>query len=348
MRRMTACSRLFLPLLLSSVSLARASEVFIEAESFKSSGGWEVRSGPEARSASGTAMLHGGTGAKDGVATATVSIKDAGHYRIWVRYSSHPKWRGPFHVSALAGGRVLGDGLFDAAFEGKTARDTETWRSFEAELPEGEVILKLSKHENQNAGGLARMVDCLLLTMDDKLVPNHLKYGTQTYVRVTLGEGYDKPAYIHIFADHFHAPWYQHYSLGRAGAVASTAPKKGDLLKSGESTGWCNISPIIFQDSGAMLHMTGRHSYTDYAERLRATFEFSTAPDEKSIVRTLKVDNQPGTIAIFAPPNLVTPENVALLKTDREIADATGKMADAYAWPTYGKPREKFPFFVSA
>lgn len=340
--------RLLASLLLVLLPAVQASEVFVEAESFKSAGGWVVLQGPSAREASGLAVLNGAGGAKDGVATATVSIKDAGRYRIWVRYSSHPKWRGPFHLTALAGGRVLGDGLFDAEFEGKNTRDYHTWRSFEADLPGGEVTLRLSKHENKNAGGPARQVDCLLLTMDTKLVPNHLHYGAQTYLRVTLGDGYEKPAYIHIFADHFHAPWYQHYSLARAGAVAGIAPKSADRLKSGESTPWCNITPMIYQDSGTMLHITARHAYTDYAERLRATFEFATAPDEKSIVRTLKLDNKPGTVAIYLPSNLLTPENLALLKTDREIAEATGKLADAHPWPTHGKPLEKFPFFVTA
>ena len=332
-----------------AVSAVPASEFFLEAESFTSSGGWTVQSGPEAKSASGLAVLSGAGGAKDGVATATVNIKDAGQYRIWVRYSSHPKWRGPFHVTALAGGRELGDGLFDAAFEGKSARDVQSWRSFEAVLPEGEVTLRLRKHENRNAAGPACRVDCLLLTMDEKLVPNHLHYGAQTFLRITLGDGHDKPVYIHVFADHFHAPWYQHYSLAREGAVAGVVPRKKEhLLTSGERTAWCNITPMIFQDSGAMLYMTARHSYTEHAERLCATFEFATAADEGAIVRTLKVDNQPGGIAVFTPPNLLTPENLALLKTDREIAEETGKLADAFPWPAHGKPVDRFPFLVSA
>jgi len=325
-----------------------AGEVFIEAENFKSSGGWETLTGPVARAASGLAVLCGAGGAKDGVATATASIKDAGRYHVWVRYSSHPTYRGPFHVTALAGERVLGDAVFDEAFAGKGRKPEETWKSFEVDLPEGEVTLRLSKHENKNASYVARNVDCVLLTMDDKLVPNHLHFGAQTFLRVTLGDGYERPAYIHIFADHFHAPWYQHFSLARAGTVASVSAKKTDMLKSGESTPWCNITPMIYQDSGAMLRITARHAYTEYADGLRATFEFATAPDEKSIVRTLKLDNKPGTVSIFAPPNLLTPENLALLKTDGDIAEATGVLADSHSWPTHGKAREKFPFFVTA
>ena len=336
------CSALLL------AGMAPAGEVFIEAETFKASGGWSIIDGVAGKTASGLAMLGGAGGAKDGIATTTVNIKDAGHYHLWVRYSSHPKWRGPFHVTALAGDRVLGDALFDMEFAGDRTKPEDVWKSFEIDLPEGEVTLKLSKHDNLNAGGAARQIDCLLLTMNDKLVPNHLHFGAQTYVRVTLGDGYEKPAYIHIFADHFHAPWYDHYSLGRSGAVASVNVKKADLLKSGESTAWCNITPTIYQDSGAMLHITARHAYTEYAARLRATFEFATAADEKSIVLTLTFDNQPGTVAIFMPPNLRTAENLALMKTDAEIAEATGHLADAHAWPTHGKPLSKFPFFVSA
>lgn len=341
------CIRLlFCALVLSSLTTSRAGEVFVEAESFKSSGGWAVEK--DVKQASGLAVLNGASGATDGVATATVSIKDAGRYRVWVRYVSHPSWRGPFHVTALAGGRVLGDGLFDEKSEGKSARNPEAWRSFEVELPEGEVTLRLSKHENKNVPGSARRVDCLLLTMDDKLVPNHLNYGAQTFVRVRIGDCYAKPVYIHIFADHFHAPWYQHYSLGKSGAVAGTAPKNGDLLTSGGSTPWCNLTPMIYQDSGAMLFVTARHSYTEQAERLRATFEFATAADERSVVRRIAVDLRPGGTAIFAPPNLITPENVALLKTANEIAEENGRLADAHAWPAHGRKPERFPFFVTA
>ena len=348
MKKLHLCALLFSFAAFCPPHRTQAGEVFIEAESFKSSGGWTVVSGPGERTASGVAVLNGSGGAKDGVATATASIKDAGHYKIWVRYSIHPTYRGPFHVTALAGERVLGDALFDDAYTGHSRKPEETWGTFDVELPEGEITLRLSKHENKNVSAVARNVDCVLLTMDDKLVPNHLNFGAQTFVRVTLGDGYEKPAYIHIFADHFHAPWYQHYSLSRAGATPGTGPKKTDLLASGESTPWCNITPMIYQDSGAMLTITARHTYTQQAERMRATFEFATAPDEKSVVRKIHADFKPSGSAIFLPPNLLTKENIALLKTAQEIADETGRLADAHAWPTHGRKPERFPFFITA
>jgi hypothetical protein len=329
------------------IATGRASEIFLEAESFQSEAGWEIVDGPLARAASGVAMIGGATGDARGTAKRSVSIKDAGRYRAWVRYASHPKWRGPFRVTATAAGREVGGAVFDAEFAGKSARDTATWGSFEVDLPEGEVLLTLSKHENKNCSALARLVDCLLLTMDTQLVPNHLRYGAQTFVRVAIGEDYERPMYVHIFADHFHAPWYQHYSLSRGGAVAGVAPKKEDLLRSGEQTPWCNVTPMIYQDSGAMLHITARHTYPEQAERLRATFEIATEPDEKAVVRTIRADFQPSGFAIFMPPNLLTKENVALLKTSHEIAEETGKLADAHPWPTHGRKPESFPFFAT-
>jgi len=137
-------------------SIAHAGEVFIEAESFKSTGGWVTESGVGVKDASGISVLSGAGGAKDGVAAATVSVKDAGHYRVWVRYSSHPKWRGPFRLAALQDGRELGGGLFDTAFEGKGTRVGFIRKSFEADLAAGEVTLKFSKHENENCSSQAR------------------------------------------------------------------------------------------------------------------------------------------------------------------------------------------------
>ena len=82
--------------------------------------------------------------------------------------------------------------------------------------------MSLAKHEQKNCVGYVRHVDCLLLTTDDKLVPDHVPYGPQTLVRVTIGEGYDRPVYLHLFADHYRSPWYAHYAIGRGGIQPAT------------------------------------------------------------------------------------------------------------------------------
>jgi len=51
---------------------------------------------------------------------------------------------------------------------------------------------------------------------------------------------------------------------------------------------------------------------------------------------------------LVVPPDLTTEENLSRLKRDKEFAEATGRIADAFNWPKIGKKPERFPFFVSA
>lgn len=324
---------------------AVAGEHFLEAEHFK---GWKVVEGPAARVASGLGLLGGATGAQDAVATASLSIKDAGRYYVWVRHSSRPDHRGPFRLDLSSGTEPLGGALFDATFEGTPSREHMVWKSFAVDLPEGEVGLRFSKHENKNCSQLTRLVDCVLLTMDRDLVPNHLNYGAKTYLKVTLGDGYERPSYVHIFADHYRAPWYAHWSLGSAGPVESVQVPRGTMLESGQGTPWCDITPTLYQDSGAMLYMSIRHVYTETAEKMKATVEFATSPDDSAIVARYEIDNSPGSVAIYVPPNLLTEENRSLLKRDIDLATETGMKADRHSWPVHGRKPEKFPFMVTA
>ncbi|WAC20493.1 hypothetical protein OVA24_03760 [Luteolibacter sp. SL250] len=330
-------------LLLFLVVPARAGEYFIEAETFK---GWRIVEGPLAKSASGLKMLGGNPGAPEAV--ATVPVKDAGRYHVWVRYLSRADRRAPFRLDLSAAGRVIGGEVFDESHDSSTPKDELGWKSFAVDLPEGDVTLKLVRHPSKDGAPSMRLIDCVLLTMDPAAKPNHLHYGAQTYVRVTLGEGYDKPAYIHIFADHYRAPWYAHWSLGKDGAVAATSVKKESMLVSGQATPWCNITPTIYQDSGAMLYFTSRHGYTDTAPHLKATIEFATSPEESAVVRRYEIDNAPGSMGIYVPPNLETEENRTLLKRDIDLAIGIGEKADRHPWPQHGRKAVKFPLLVTA
>lgn len=339
---------------LTLVSTARAETVFIEAEAFTpSSDGWVIDNESTKSHASGLTTLNGAGKPGDATASYAVTLKEAGHYKIWVRYYSHPTYRGPFDVAVLGGGKEVASKAFDlepdANAESRKAFRNQpfVWKSLEADLPAGEVVLRLAKHEQKTCSNVTRHIDCFLLTTDAKLVPDHTKYAKPTFVRLTIGDGYDRPVYFHIFADHYRAPWYGHFSISKDGLTASVAPKKQGLLKSGEQTPWCNISPMLYEGTGALLVCSARYAYTDIAPRLVGTLDFATSPDEKAIVRTIRLDCRPGGVFIAVPPDLTTPENIARLKTDREIAEETGKIADAFQWPTFGKKPERFPFLVS-
>ncbi len=328
----------------------QAETVFIEAETLApSSDGWKIQQNGQTRGASGVKALNGATGDKLGVATSEPirPRRPGAKLRVWVRYGHHTRFRGAFVVSAIGDKGSLGGGVFDLEpIPGK--KDWEyVWRHFDL-TPDGPFQLQLAKHDSRNCTGYVRNVDCFLITDEFDLVPDHVPYGPQTWLRVTLADVYREPVQIHIFADHHRSPWYGHWHLSRAGAVKGISPPKKDLLASGERSPWCNITPMLYQDTGAILNITARYTYQNHAERLKGVFEFATAPKESAIVRSLEVDSVPNGLVIAMPPNLVTEENLARFKRDRDFAEATGRIADAFPWPTIGRKPTRIPFFVSA
>lgn len=327
-----------------------ADPVFLEVENFTVQGdGWKPTAEAQARRASGVAGLNGSTGAGDSVAEQAFEVTDAGPWRVWVRYMSHSRYRGPFDVQVLAGGQVVASQTFDKAYKSGVRDWDYRWDALDQQLQPGKYTLRLRKHENKNVSGYARNIDCFLITNDLQQQPDHVPFGPQTWMRVTLGEqGYETPVQIHIFADHYRWPWYGHYAISKDGVEDGLRPSNNDaLLTNGETTGWANISRMIYQDSGARLVVYPAHTYHNHAKRFDALIEFANQPSDDAIVYRFEVDYEPSTINITVPPNLETPENIAKLRTDMEYAIAHGKIADSYDWPKIGRKPQKFPFYIA-
>jgi hypothetical protein len=230
--------------------------------------------------------LSGATGDARATARTLVKIPCDGDYRVWVRHNYYRLRRGPFRLSVTQNGQLAGEQVFDLNAR-PSVRDWQyVWDSFDVALSAGDCRLTLSKHEDKNCSGFVRNVDCVLLTTDRELTPEHLQYGPQTWLRVTLGDVYEKPLQIHIFADHHRVPWYSHWHLSKAGTKSGLRPASNQLLAGGEQTPWCNITPMLYQNNGAILNITARYTYYDRADRLKARFEFATAPDESSMSAT--------------------------------------------------------------
>ena len=340
----------FLAIVLTLMArVATAESIFIEAESFTSpTDGWQVVNNPQTRSASRLTTLRGSAGDKRGVARKEIAVREPGSYRIWVRYLHHQTWRGAFRLAVVHGGSEIAAKDFDTQGVPEAKSWEYVWDYFDAELPATTLALELSKFKHENCVGYVRHVDCVLVTTDKALAPSHVPYGPQTYLRVTLAEIYEEPVHVHIFADHYRSPWYQHFHLSKAGANPGLSPSKNELMLGGEQTPWCNITPMLYQDTGAILNITVRHTYHQRASRLKAKLEFATAANDQSIVRTMDVDSEPNGLVVVAPPDLTTDENLGRLKRDRDFAEATGRIADACEWPDIGKKPAQFPFFVSA
>lgn len=154
------------------------------------------------------------------------------------------------------------------------------------------------------------------------------------------------------FADHYRDPWYGHHAIGKAGLRDELAPSADEMFKDGEQSPWSNISHVVYQDSGASLNCSLRHSYQEKADRLRATLEFGRArngdADDIEIMKTFDVEALPNGLVVIVPPDLESPKNIAILQRDRDFAEETGLFADAFAWPTIGRRPTRIPFFVSA
>lgn len=327
--------------------------LFFEVENFTVHGsGWKPQKNAQTKRASRGVALNGAGGDAKSTATQAIQIPRAGKWRIWVRFMVHSAWRGPFEVDVLSGDQVVGSHAFDVEYQPGTEDWDYRWDSFDVELPaSGEYSLRLRKHQNKNSSGYVRNVDAVLLTQNLEQKPDHVPFGPQTWMKVTLGEGYEKPVFIHIFADHYRSPWYAHYAITKGHFDSGVNPRgehSKDRLSNGESTGWVNISPTVYQDSGAHLLITPSYAYTDRAKTFKGVIEFAPRPDDAATVKKLEVNYSPSTLHIVVPPNLETKENIARLRSDKEFAEEYGKIADALDWPKIGKAPQKFPFFVSA
>jgi hypothetical protein len=335
--------------LLLLVRVVAAESVFVEAESFASpTDAWSAADNRQTQAASRSRTLHGSSGDRRGVARRQIAVERPGDYRIWVRYLHHESYRGAFRLTVVDHGESVAAKDFDIRpVPGATSWEY-LWDYVDVELPSTRVDLELSKFQQKNCSSYVRHIDCILLTTDETLVPSHLPYGPQTYLRVTLGDIYHEPVYVHVFADHYRSPWYQHFHLSKAGANPGLRPDNGDRMLGGEQTPWCNITPMLYQDSGAILNVTVRHAYRQHASRLHAKLEFATAADEQSTVRTMHVASEPNGLVVVVPPDLATAEHLSRLKRDSDFAESTGKIADGFDWPEIGKKPKRFPFFVSA
>ncbi|MCM8822248.1 MAG: beta-galactosidase [Candidatus Omnitrophica bacterium] len=329
-------------------------DIFFEAENFNVEGnGWKIAEGDVARSASNLKVLQGSSGQFESFAYQKVDIAEKGLYRFWVRYSQKPDVRGTFKLSIFHNEKEIASKEFDTKSDREKARDSRlgmdyVWDYLDAEVPSGKILLEFTKTGQKTVHRLSRCIDCVLITKDLEKKPDHTEYGPGIYVRVSVGDCYEKPFYIHIFADYYRSPWYGHFSLTPDGLDTGISPAKGrKRFENNTKTDWINIAKLMYWDTGVNLLISPRFAYTEVAPRFKVKFEFASEPDEKSIVKVIERDAEPSGIHIIIPPDFNTPQGAEKLTDDLEIALTTGKIADSFKWPTIGKKPELFPFFAS-
>lgn len=343
--------------LAAAATFAGAETIFIQAEDFECDGvTWIAREQTD-RYAPDSRLRHlWGAQGGQGVASREVELPVAGTWRIWVRHTvgraNLPGARGPFLLHIRRGDEVLAEGRFD---EQPPDRNPDmvheyVWSSFDAELPAGRLRLELSKLEPLVCSGWTRYVDAIVLSTDLQYVPSVTDMQPKVWLRVRLGPTPTPPIYIHCFADHFRAPWYNHFSLSRDGFELRVNPKRGaaSYLTAGEATPWCDITPVIHEDLGARLELRGaeKYSYDEWLPALDATFDFATAPEDAAIVKSFHRAG-PGAGLVVVVPGVLGPQTADQLKRDADYVAEQQALMREFAEPGFGKRPERFPFFVT-
>ena len=152
-----------------AVGVAHADTLLVEAEQFADKGGWEVDTQFIESMGSPYLIAHG-LGKPVANASASVEIKDAGNYRIWVRTLDWTKRLG----------RPPGAGAFELLVNGKKTGETlgvgpDSW----IWQPAGEVALTVGKTTLalRDITGFDGRVDAVLLSDDANFAPpekNHV------------------------------------------------------------------------------------------------------------------------------------------------------------------------------
>ncbi|MEA3403175.1 MAG: hypothetical protein U9R79_18175 [Armatimonadota bacterium] len=329
----------------------------VQAESMECDGQSWVARDQSSRYApdSGLKHLYGARGG-EGVASTQIELPQTGRYVLWIRHtvgrSTPPGGRGPFLVSLKQDDRVLAEGRFDVEPPEEEPRYIHRydWSRLQADLSRGPVTIAISKLEPISCSQYTRQIDCLALTTDTEYVPDVHHWQPKIWMRVTLGPTQTTPIYIHCFADHWRAPWYQHFSLSKDGYERLVAPSRGQAvyLTSGESTPWCDVTPAVHEDTGARLELRGaeKYSYDEWLPSLDATFDVATAPREDAIVKSFHREG-PGAGLVIVVPGVLSEEGADEVKSDREYCAASVALAEDIPEVRFGRRPQRFPLFLS-
>jgi len=176
---MKVCSTLALAVLLSSSVLSRGAQVWVEAESFKDTGGWMIDTQFIDIMGSAYLLAHGlGKPVKDASTQATVPAD--GKYQVWVRTKN---WVGPWDAPGAPGRFSLSvNGTALSAEVGKTGKDWQWDNAGEIDLKAGSATVAL-----HDLTGFDGRCDAIILSSEAGFTPPNDNAQTNQLRRKLLG-----------------------------------------------------------------------------------------------------------------------------------------------------------------
>lgn len=331
--------------------------VFVEAESFQPQGtGWNaVTNKPNMFrpvSESGLQSLSGAAKG-DGTAVRTVEVPTNATYRLWVRYAQWPKteeqFRAPFRVTVSQNGREVFQHVYDESLVGEPGDRRRTtadlvWVPADVTLEKGPAEIRLSKVGKDRVLPNLRQVDCLLLTSDRDYTANHRDFGPQMYVRIRLHGVKPERVYFYVFLNHSRTPWYTNLHFDKTGCSPGVNAAEKNRMTAGDATPWAPFSRFLYDglDVGISFHATIQYGQR-FAETSDYSVDFATAPDEASIVKTIRRNGPGDGLQMVVPPDL---EGEHRPRSDREFAGETAAFTAKLAAVPFGRTPRRFPVML--
>ncbi|MCM8759815.1 MAG: beta-galactosidase trimerization domain-containing protein [Candidatus Omnitrophica bacterium] len=248
-----------------------AFELPIEAEHFKLEKGWKIVPGgyfsgqPNLWSLNLIMADESDSAAR---ATKNIEIPAKGKYNLWVRYESCYGFGSVFSIEVIQNDRIIAKEVFgrkeDKKYfpfnKGYTQQFAWYWHNTDfvyqkmtVDLDAGKAKIVISKEKNQKPAA-KRVIDLVYLTDELSIEPGNdwnwrgkieppiiSRFKTPIYVKVTAIEG---SAIVQVQTSLYLIGYYKgprdiYYAL--KDKLTEEKPKKGEVLSSGETTGWHKI-----------------------------------------------------------------------------------------------------------
>ncbi len=330
--------------------------LFREAEDFKKIGpGWtvtpHVNSGYSGMPSGG--KLVRGCWAEMGTLSDVFPVEKDGTYRILVRYidlgTASLRSKIGFKVTVAQDGKTVAEKVFDdnevsvrSTPEGKKKWGAGwavfIWGELSCPLKQGEFTVSVSKMDKSNPTGLARNIDCIVITPDPVYMPHVNDFQKKTYVRIRAGEEQNVPMAIHGFG-----VWGMHFNVTKKGFFKGvyTGLKKEDYFSAGDVSPFFQINELANLGQTVRYSLDAVHGYGSPQENAHFTIDFSNTPDESGIFKSITRKGKGSGIVL-----LVKNEGEWTLEND--IEESKRNLDRAQATKTApGKRPVKFPVAVS-
>lgn len=301
-------------------------------------GGW-YRGTP-----SGMKMLAGFHKAPDGAPLAvsrTVTLRQDGPHRLWVRFHTNP-YCNHFTVQLTQAGKTLAQQAFGQVGDQKYSSYEWTWQSLDVDAHRGPLEITISR-DASGCSGHGRKIDLLVFTNRLDYQPEVEHFLPAAYLRfVNTSEGVEPFCWWIWVRRHQGPHWYANPGvLSRAGLSGGyhVPADRGKWLAPGGTSPWVRINDYLLAAGGRNnVSMTAtRKMHTDgFVEgRIRGRLEFATGP-ARTIVKTIAVDQDAPRLLLTLPGDVAAhPEQIRtaldyVAETEAEIAKlgpARGKLA---------------------